>query len=53
LRHTRVEPASYGTFKAHMNLGFKWSAIPSHGTEELDETDADEHAVPEPRHAAW
>jgi hypothetical protein len=37
VRHTRVESASHGTFKAHTNLAFKWPSMPSHGTDELDE----------------
>jgi hypothetical protein len=37
LRHTRVESAGHGTFKAHTNLAFKWPSMPSHGTDELDE----------------
>ena len=36
LRHTRIESASYGTFKAHTNLAYKWDSLPSHGSEELD-----------------
>ena len=39
LRHVRVEAAGHGAFKAHMNLGYKWDTIPSHGSEEIDEDD--------------
>jgi len=36
-RHTRVESVSYGHFKGHTNLSFKWPAMGSHGVDELDE----------------
>ena len=37
LRHKRVESASYGEFKGHTDVAFKWPSMPSHGTDELDE----------------
>jgi hypothetical protein len=37
IRHTRVESASYGEFKGHTDLAYKWPPMPSHGTDELDE----------------
>ena len=37
IRHTRVESASYGEFKGHTDLAYKWPPMPSPGTDELDE----------------
>ncbi|MDX6482165.1 MAG: hypothetical protein QOG85_2675 [Gaiellaceae bacterium] len=36
LRHVRMEAAGHGEFKAHMNLAYKWDALPTHGAEEID-----------------
>jgi len=36
LRHLRIETVGHGHFKAHTNLAYKWDAIPSHGSEEID-----------------
>jgi hypothetical protein len=31
-----MEAAGHGEFKAHMNLAYKWDALPTHGAEEID-----------------
>lgn len=39
LRHAREESVDHGKFKAHTNLAFTWTRLPSHGADELAERD--------------